>query len=111
MNPVVAVIWWVMLVVTVVVVVPIVVGLLIRAVVAARNIERYTAEALRGGVGIAENTAHVTALKETIAVATGLLAGAESIQRSTAAIGEALAAGQAGEGRAEREEVEAWRPS
>ena len=67
MNPWIAAIWWVMLIATVVVIVPMAVGLLFRAVTAARSIERYTAEALAGGVGIAQNTANVVALQQTIA--------------------------------------------
>ena len=111
MNPWIAVIWWVMLIVTVLVVVPMVVALLIRAVTAARNIERYTAEALAGGVGIAQNTANVAALQQTIAAATQLLAEAESIERSTATIGTALGAPDRGNGRTDWEEADAWKPS
>ena len=111
MNPWIAAIWWVMLIATVVVIVPMAVGLLFRAVTAARSIERYTAEALAGGVGIAQNTANVVALQQTIAVATQLLAGAESIERSTAAIGTALGAPPRENGGADREEADAWKPS
>ncbi len=84
-------IWSGMLIATVVGVVPIVVSLLRRALAAARNIERYLAEILAGGVGIAGNTASVAALKDTLTVAPGLLAGAGSIERHAAAIKEALA--------------------
>ena len=111
MNPWIAAIWWIMLIATVVVIVPIAVGLLVRAVTAARNIEQYTAEALSSGVGIAQNTANVTALRETIAVATQLLAGAESIKRSTATIGTALGAPPLSNGRTDEEGADAWRPS
>ena len=92
MNRVVTVIWSGMLIATTVAVVPIVVNLLSRALTASRNIERYTAEILDGGVGIATNTANVAALKETIAAAPTLLAGAESIERHAAAIAGALGA-------------------
>ena len=92
MNRVVGAIWSGMLVVTVVAVVPAVVNLLRRALAAAGNIEQYSAEILAGGVGIAGNTANVAALKETIAVAPGLLAGAESIEAHAAAIKSALGA-------------------
>ena len=111
MNVWIAAIWWVMLIATIVVIVPMAVTLLIRAVTAARNIERYTAEALTGGVGIAQNTANVAALQQTIAVATQLLAGAESIERSTAAIGTALGAPERENGRTDRKEADAWKPS
>ncbi len=110
MNPWIAAIWWIMLVAVVFVIVPMVVALLIRAVTAARNIERYTAEALAGGVGIAQNTANVVALQQTIAVATQVLAGAESIERSTAAIGTALGAPERENGRTDREEA-VWKAS
>ena len=91
MNRVVGAIWSAMLIATVVGVVPVVVSLLRRALAAARNIERYSAEILAGGVGIAENTANVAALKDTLAAAPGLLAGAQSIERHAAAIKSALA--------------------
>ncbi len=91
MNRGIAAIWWGMLIATVAAVVPVSVTLLSRALVAARNIERYTAEALAGGVKIAGNTANVAALKDTISVASGLLAGAGSIKEHTGAIGAALA--------------------
>lgn len=91
MNRGIAAIWWAMLIATVAAVVPIAVTLLSRVLQAARNIERYTAEALAGGVKIAGNTANVAALKDTIAVASGLLEGAGSIKEHTGAIGAVLA--------------------
>ncbi len=100
MNRVVGAIWSGMLIATVVAVVPAAVGLLRRALAAANNIERYTSEMLTAGVGIADNTASVAALKETIAVAPGLLAGARSIERHAAAIKSAL--GPAGDDREAR---------
>ncbi len=91
MNRAIAAIWWGMLIATVAAVVPAAVTLLSRALDAARNIERYTAEALDGGVNIASNTANVVALKDTISVATGLLAAAGSLEGHTSAIASALA--------------------
>lgn len=90
MNRLVTGIWSALLIVTGVAVVPRVLNLLGRALAAARNIERYTAEILQGGVGIAGNTANVAALKDTLAVAPQLLAGATSIQQHAAAIETAL---------------------
>lgn len=90
MNRVIATIWSAMLIVTGLGVVPVVLVLLQRALRAARNIEQYTAEMLAGGVGIANNTAHVVALKDTISVASQLLGGAESLSRHTATIEGAL---------------------
>jgi hypothetical protein len=79
-----------MLLATIFVIVPILLVLLSRAVKAARNIERYTAEALAGGVGIAGNTRHIPVLKETIGVATQLLDGAGQIERHSQAVRLAL---------------------
>lgn len=90
MNRVVAAIWSFMLVATGVAVVPIVVDLLRRVLNAARNIERYTAEILNSGVGIASNTAHVAALKDTLSVAPQLVGGAESIRDHVTTIETAL---------------------
>ena len=92
MYRVIAAIWSAMLIATGFGVVPIVVALLRRTLGAARNIERYTAEMLDGGVGIANNTANIAALKETISVAPQLIAGAESLERHTATIETALMA-------------------
>ena len=90
MNRAIAAIWAGMLLATVVGVVPVVVRLLRRALAAARNIERYSTEILAAGVGIAENTRHVAALKETRAAAPQLVAGAQSIEQHTATIAAAL---------------------
>lgn len=86
MNRIVAGIWSGMLVATVAGIVPVVVNLLRRGLAAARNIEQYTSEILTAGGGIAANTAHVAALKDTLAAAPLLLAGAESIKQHAAAI-------------------------
>lgn len=91
MNRGVATIWWSMLIATCLGVVPIVVVLLRRTLSAARNIEQYTAEMLNSGVGIANNTANVAALKDTISVAPQLLGGAESLEQHVVAIHSALA--------------------
>lgn len=109
MNKSIAVIWSGMLVATVAVVVPVAVTLLSRALEAAKNIERYTAEALDGGVKIAGNTANVAALKDTISVAPTLLSAASSLEQHSAAIAYALApsapAAGTGNGRATHEEI------
>lgn len=90
MNRVVGAIWSGMLIVTAVGVVPVVVSQLRRLLAAANNIERYSAEILTSGVGIAGNTANVAALKDTLTVAPQLLAGAGSIKGHVAAIERAL---------------------
>lgn len=92
MNRAITVIWSAMLVVTTVGVVPVVVSLLQRGLTAARNIERYTEEALASGVEIAEHTGAVAELQTTIGVAGELLQGASAIEGHAAAIGAALTA-------------------
>ncbi len=93
------VIWWATLIVAVVVVLPLAVYLLHRALMAARQIERYAALALEGGVGIAANTENIAALEGTIATATGILETARSIEEHTGAIEEVFEA--RAEGRAQ----------
>jgi hypothetical protein len=84
-------IWWILLVVAVVVVLPVAVYLLHRLLRAARSIERYTAEALAAGLGIARHTAAVSALDRTVTLGGELGAVAGSIRRHAAAIEKTLA--------------------
>ncbi len=86
------VIWWATLIVAVVVVLPLAVYLLHRALMAARQIERYAALALEGGVGIAGNTENIAALEGTITTATGILETARTIEQRTGAIEEVFEA-------------------
>ena len=72
-------IWGVVLALAVLVILPIVVILLHRILLAARQIELYFAEMAAAGVGIAENTSHVKALENTISVATAILGVAGNI--------------------------------
>lgn len=92
---VVALIWGGMLLVTVLLVVPVVIRLLHRTYLAARQLEHDTARALAGGVGIAGNTANIEALKSTIEVATDILGTSRSIEEHAATIESAMA-GRAG---------------
>ncbi len=85
------VIWWATLIVAVVVVLPLAVYLLHRALMAARQIERYAALALEGGVGIAGNTENIAALEGTITTATEILETARDIEEHTGTIEEVLA--------------------
>ena len=85
------VIWWILLVVAVVVVLPLAVYLLHRLLRAALSIERYTAEALAAGLGIARHTAAVSALDETMTLGGELGSVAGSIRRHSAAIEKTLA--------------------
>ncbi|GAC1348636.1 MAG: hypothetical protein NVSMB27_17180 [Ktedonobacteraceae bacterium] len=98
MNRGVATIWWGMLIATCLGVVPIAVVLLNRTLNAARNIERYTEEMLNSGVGIANNTANVAALKDTISAAPQLVGGAESLALHITAIEHVLAANASNNG-------------
>lgn len=86
------VIWWATLIVAVVVVLPLAVYLLRRTLQAARQIERYTAQALASGTGIAGNTENIAALEQTISTATEILETARAIEEHTGTIEEVLAA-------------------
>lgn len=84
-----------MLTVSVVVVLPIVVYLLHRTLTAARMIEAYAARSLEAGLGVAENTADIAALDETIEHAGKVVDAAGRIEEHTALIANVLA-GRAG---------------
>lgn len=90
MPTAVAVIWWITLIVATVVVLPLAWYLLHRVLLAARNIERYAAEALTAGAGIAQNTASIAALETTIKVAGQILEGAGKVAGSTEQIEQAF---------------------
>lgn len=90
--PAVYVIWALLLVLAILVVLPLTVFLLYRTLRAARSIERYFAEMLAAGAGIAENTNHIKALEETIQVATTILSVAGSINDHSETIKTTLAA-------------------
>jgi hypothetical protein len=85
------VIWWIMLIVAIVVVLPAALYLLHRLWRAARSIERYTAEALAAGLGIARHTTAIRALDQTVVLGSELGAVAGSIRRHGAAIEKTLA--------------------
>ncbi|HBY97560.1 MAG: hypothetical protein M5U01_35995 [Ardenticatenaceae bacterium] len=90
MNPFVAVIWAATLAATILGVIPVVLLFLNRTLNAARHIKHYTEEILATGGAIAQNTARIAALKQTIAAAAPLLGEAESAERHLAAIEAAL---------------------
>ena len=92
----VTVLWWGTLIVTLVAVVPLVVVLLHRAFRAAREIEHYAAATLEAGLGVAGNTANISALETTIGLATQILGVARSLEEHTGTIRTVLAA-RAGE--------------
>lgn len=85
--PAVFTIWWVGLILTLVVFVPLSVYLLHRTFVAARAIQRYSGEALTAAAGIVGNTGAISALDDTIGVATQILgnAGAAAVKLDTIA--------------------------
>lgn len=85
-------IWAATLAVVIVVVVPLAISLLHRTFHAAWFIRRYLREMLRAGVGIAGNTASVSALDDTIGVAGTLVKTAASIKEHTGTIASVLAA-------------------
>ena len=84
--------WLITLLIAVFAVLPLVVYLLHRTWRAARSIERYFAEMLTAGVGIAGNVAAIKALEETISVATTILGVAGQINNGAEVIKNTLAA-------------------
>jgi hypothetical protein len=86
MNIWVAIIWIVTLAVIVVVITPLVLYLCWRLVRSARNIDRLFSVTYAAAVGIVENTAHVTALEDTITVAGGMLETAAQLEQHSGAI-------------------------
>lgn len=81
---------WIIGLVMAVLVLPVVVSLLHRLWRGAHHIERYAAESLAAGLGIAGNTQHISALKQTIETATAILGTAGAIDQHTAAIEQLL---------------------
>ena len=89
-------IWAATLAVVIVVIVPLAIALLHRTWRAAWSIRRYLREMLQAGVGIAGNTAPITALNDTIQVAGSLVETAGSIKQHTGTIAQVLATRAAG---------------
>ena len=83
-------IWWTVLLVVVVVIVPLAIALLHRTLRAARAVDRYLAEMLEAGVGIAGNTGSIPALGDTLSVAGAMIATAGSIKSHTATMASVL---------------------
>jgi hypothetical protein len=86
---------WIIGLIVVVLVLPVVVFFLHRLWSHAHHIERYLAESLAAGLGIARNTQHIVALRSTIEIATGIVSTAQAIDEHTAAI-ERVLAGRSG---------------
>ena len=91
LTPVGVAIWIALLAVIAVVIVPLAVGLLRRALNAARNIEGYLADMLTAGVGVAGNTAAVPTLDQTIDWAVAMKPVADGIEAKTGAVATLLA--------------------
>ncbi len=85
MPPIVYTLWIVVLVVAVLLL-PFIIRLLHKTLIAARNIERYLREMKEAGLGIAGNTAHITALDSTINVAVDILDSAGKINTNAETI-------------------------
>jgi len=83
-------IWWTGLIVTLVVFVPLAVYSLHRTWRSTRSIQRYAAETLRAAGGIARNTANITALDATIAVAGDMLVAAGAAERKLTTVATVL---------------------
>ena len=85
------IVWAVTLAIVVVVIVPLAILLLHRTLRAAMSIRRYLDEMLAAGVGIAGNTASISALDATIGVAGSMVEVAGSIKSHSATIATVLA--------------------
>ena len=83
-------IWWATLLIVIVVIVPLAIGLLHRTLRASLSIRRYFAEMLTAGVGIAENTASIPALKDTITVGAGMVETADRLEEHSGTIAQVL---------------------
>jgi len=90
MSQAVLILWAILLVVTVLLL-PLIVSLLHRTWKASRSIERYFKEMLEAGVGIAGNTDAITALDDTIQVASTMLDVAGGINENAETLKGALA--------------------
>jgi len=77
---------WIIVLAVALLLFPFIVRLLHKTLTAAIHIERYLREMKEAGMGIAGNTAHISALDSTIAVATDILDSAEKINSSAATI-------------------------
>ena len=82
---------WTILLLVIVLALPFIVMALQQTLRAARSIERYFAEMLTAGLGIAGNTGNIVALQDTINVAGGLLSTAGEILSHTDVIKTTLA--------------------
>ena len=89
-------IWQIVLIIVVVAIVPLTVFLLQRTLRATLNIKRYFSEMLTAGVAIAENTSSITALNDTIKVATAMVETSKKLDEHSATIATVLSDRAAG---------------
>lgn len=83
-------IWQTTLIVVVVVIVPLAIFLLQRTLRASLDIKRYFKDMLDAGVGIADNTSSITALNDTIEVATAMVGVSNKLDEHSATIASVL---------------------
>lgn len=82
---------WIILLVVAVILIPFVVRLLHKVYKGAKNIDRYFADMLTAGLGVAGNTENIKALDDTIGVASGILEVAGDINTHAETLAGALA--------------------
>lgn len=80
-------IWGTTLAIITFLVVPLALHLLHKTLKAAMSVERYARESLTAGVGIANNTAAIPALEQTLATAGSLIAATKLLQARADDIG------------------------
>ena len=89
--PQVVYVFWIIILAVALLLFPFIVWLLHKVFYSAGNIERYLREMKEAGLGIAGNTEHVTALNNTIEVATGILDSAGKINTNAETIENVMA--------------------
>ena len=77
---------WIVVLAVALILFPFIIRLLHKTFMAAKNIERYLREMKQAGLGIAGNTAHITALDSTITVAVDILDSAGKINSNAETI-------------------------
>lgn len=84
-------IWGATLTIVALIIVPVALSLLSRALIAARNIERYLADMLEAGVKIVGHSEAVPALNDTLATAAAMKPVADAIETKTGVVAGILA--------------------
>ena len=86
MMPQTVYILWIIVLAVALILFPFIIRLLHKTFMAAKNIERYLRAMKEAGMGIAGNTAHITALDNTITVAVDILDSAGKINSNAETI-------------------------